>query len=330
MIALTSLRANGPLLSLIVGLTLISSAARAQTVFRVDAYPIPTVTLTQTQFLKGEKNGEATTVAGILRVPGPLTVIEKKPAVILLSGLGGANSAHEDWAAELLSLGVAVFTLDSFGGRKLYTLAEHARLASLARMLDAFAAVEILKGNPRVDASRIAIMGLSGGAVAALYSSNKRFTHAFGPPDFQFAAHVVLYAPCHIRLNNDAETTGKPIRLFHGIADDWTPIGPCRSYVERLKKAGADVSLAEFPDAHHAYDLPMFKQVLQFTNATSVRNCVLEEGPDGVVLNSKTGKPFGGGDACLEKGPHLGYNAAAHQATVQSVKAFLKHTFRLP
>jgi len=46
----------------------------------------------------------------------------------------------------------------------------------------------------------------------------------------------------------------EPIRLFHGDADDWVAIGPCRAYVQRLKAAGADATLTEFPDAVHAYD----------------------------------------------------------------------------
>ena len=67
MTALTSLRVNISLLSLIAGLILISSTAGAQNEYRVDAYPIPTMTITQTQFLKGEKNGQAATVAGCLK-----------------------------------------------------------------------------------------------------------------------------------------------------------------------------------------------------------------------------------------------------------------------
>ena len=259
MFALTSLAARVALLPIVWIASALS--ANAQTVYRVDAYPVSTMTLTQTQFLKGEKNGQSAIVAGVLRVPGPLTVIEKKPLVILLSGLGGANSAHDNWAQELLDTGTAVFTLDSFSGRQLYNMAQHSGLSSFTRMLDAFAAADTLKNNPRVDASRIAVMGLSGGAVAALYSSNARFAQTYGPAGFQFAAHIALYGPCHTTLQRDTETTGKPIRLFHGTADDWIPIGPCRSYVDRLKKAGADVSLTELPDAHHAYDIPAFPKV---------------------------------------------------------------------
>ena len=114
MFTLTSLAARVAFLTIVWIVS--APSGNAQTVYRVDAYPVSTRTLTLTQFLKGEKNGQPATVAGILRVPGPLTVIEKKPLVILLSGLGGANSAHDNWAQELLDTGTAVFTLDSRAG----------------------------------------------------------------------------------------------------------------------------------------------------------------------------------------------------------------------
>jgi dienelactone hydrolase len=46
----------------------------------------------------------------------------------------------------------------------------------------------------------------------------------------------------------------KPIRLYHGSADDWMPVGPCRDYVARLRKAGAIVNLVEYPGANHVFD----------------------------------------------------------------------------
>jgi len=36
------------------------------------------------------------------------------------------------------------------------------------------------------------------------------------------------------------------LRIFHGLADDWTPVGPCREYVERLTRAGVDAKVHEF------------------------------------------------------------------------------------
>jgi acetyl esterase/lipase len=106
-------------------------------------------------------------------------------------------------------------------------------------------------------------------------------------------------------------------------------IEPCRAYTERLKKAGADVALAEYPDAHHAYDVFTITQPITFPQAQTTRRCWLEEGQNGQILNSKTGKPYDLNDPCVEKGPQVAYNAAAHQATVRAVKEFLVATFRL-
>ncbi len=88
-------------------------------------------------------------------------------------------------------------------------------------------------------------MGFSKGAVAAVYSSNERFRKLHGPSNVQFAAHIGLYTPCNVRYAQDDKTSSKPIRMFHGIADDYVSIEPCREYAERLKKAGADVALTE-------------------------------------------------------------------------------------
>ena len=46
-------------------------------------------------------------------------------------------------------------------------------------------------------------------------------------------------------------------------------------------------------------------------------------------MNEKTGAPFTFADPCIERGAHIGYNAAAHQATVKAVKEFLAATFKL-
>jgi len=46
-------------------------------------------------------------------------------------------------------------------------------------------------------------------------------------------------------------------------------------------------------------------------------------------LDAKTGNPFNPAAPCTERGAHIGYNAAAHQATVKAVKEFLTATFKL-
>jgi dienelactone hydrolase len=298
----------------------------AQTFIRMEVHPIETVTLKTQQFLTGDLRGKPVTLAGQLRIPKPGT--DKLPAVVLVHGSGGISASANRWADELNSIGVAVFVLDSFAGRGIVsTINDQSQLDSLAMMVDAYRALALLARHPRIDSARIAVMGFSKGAVAAVYSSNERFRKIYAPADVAFAAHIGLYTPCYVSYRDDDKVTNKPIRLFHGIADDYVSVAPCRAYVERLKKAGADVSLTEYPDAHHAYDNFTYPEPLKFPQGQTMRNCLLQEGDNGQVLNAKTGQPFSLEDPCVELGPQVAYNAAAHRATVLAVKEFLSKSF---
>ena len=145
----------------------------------------------------------------------------------------------------------------------------------------------------------------------------------YGPPDASFAAHIGLYTPCNIAYRDDDKVTQKPIRLFHGTADDWVAIGPCRAYVERLRKAGASATLTEFPGAVHAYDSYNLLQPVQFPQAQTTRNCTLREGDGGEIVDVKSGKAFDYTHPCVEKGTHVVYDAPAHEATLRAVKELL-------
>ena len=160
-------------------------------------------------------------------------------------------------------------------------------------------------------------------AVAAVYSSSERFRQMYGPPNAEFAAHIGLYTPCYTTYHDDEKVTGKPIRLFHGQADDWVPIQPCRDYVERLKRLGADAALAEYPGAVHAYDNFYLKKPVKLQQAQTARNCLLAEGEGGQILNAKTSAPFTLNDPCMERGTTVVYDDAATAATISAVKELL-------
>ena len=160
--------------------------------------------------------------------------------------LGRASSTALDWPS---------FVLNSFAGRGIAnTVTDQSLLDSVAMATDAYRALDVLAQHPRIDPARIAIIGFSKGAVAAVYSANTRFRKLLGPAGTEFAAHIGLYTPCNVSYRDDEKVTGKPIRLHHGIPDDWVAIEPCRAYTARLKRAGADATLAEYPGAYHAYD----------------------------------------------------------------------------
>jgi dienelactone hydrolase len=305
-----------------------SNPASAQSVARIEMHPVQTITVTNQQFLTGDPAGKPAVVAGELRIPKGGT--DRLPAVILVHGSGGINASYDRWAQDLNAIGVAAFILDSFTGRGIVsTINDQSQLDSVAMMVDAYRALAVLAKHPRIDPARIAVMGFSKGAVAAVYSSNERFRRMYGPADTQFAAHIGLYTPCNIAYRDEEKTTGKPIRMFHGITDDWVSIAPCRTYVGKLKPAGVDVALTEFPDTYHAYDNAALVTAVKFPQAQTTRNCLLKEGDNGQILNAQTGQPYSLGDPCVERGTQVVYNPSAHQATVKAVREFLATTFAL-
>jgi dienelactone hydrolase len=308
---------------------LFAAQADAQSVARIELHPIQTVTLKTVQILTGDTKGTPVTVAGELRIPKPGT--DRLPAVILIHGSGGVGSNVDFWAKEINSRGIAVFILDTFTGRGIVNTGnDQSQLDSLAMMIDAYRALDLLAQHPRIDPERIAVMGFSKGAVAAVYSSNERFRKLYDLAKVGFAAHIGMYTPCNVHYRDDDKVTGAPIRLFHGIADDYVPIAPCRDYVERLKHASVNATLTEYPDAYHAYDAPLApRPPIVLPQAQTSRNCTLQEGDNGQVLNAKTGAVFTPADPCIEHGPHIGYNQAASEATAKAVREFLTATFKL-
>jgi dienelactone hydrolase len=300
--------------------------ARAQAIFRTEIYPVPTVTLSTADFLLGKKDGKPAMVAGELRIPKPGT--DRLPAVVLVHGSGGVGFNIGMWVGELNKAGLATFFTDSFTGRGITnTITDQSQLSSYTMMNDAFAALAVLGKHPRIDPDKIAVMGFSKGAVPALYASMNRFQSAHAPEGASFAAYIGFYTPCNTALVDDEKLSAKPIRLYHGIADDWVPIGPCRDYVARLKKAGANIDLVEYPGAYHAFDVQTIPGTLQLPQAQTARKCRLEEKPQGVIINSDTGQPFSLNDTCIERGTTIAYNAEATDAARKDVVEFLSKLF---
>jgi dienelactone hydrolase len=155
-----------------------------------------------------------------------------------------------------------------------------------------------------------------------------RFQKMHGPEGLQFAAHVGLYTPCGTTYRDD-DAVAKPIRLLHGIADNYVPIGPCRAYAERLSKAGKDIRLVEYPDAHHVFDAPILKEPRTLAAAPTTRRCSMVEADNGTILNQETKQPFSYSDACVEKGPTVAYQEAASKQARAYVRDFLKEVFAL-
>ena len=296
---------------------------------RTEIRPIDTLTLTDQQFLGGDKNGKATTIAGALRFPQGAPS-GRLPAVILLHGSGGVSGGNELWAKHFNEMGIASFLIDSFSARGLTsTSADQALLGRFNMILDAYRGADVIAAHPRIDPARIAVIGFSRGGQSALYSSLRRFQQAWAPR-VTFAAHIPLYASCNPTLIGDTDVSAVPIRQFHGSADDYVPVAPCRAFFERLRAAGRDAQLTEYPDAHHSYDNPLGPKTPTVARGSqSVRACKLKEEPLGTIVNAESGQPFTYQDPCVQTDPHLGSNEAAAQATRVAVKELLRTVFKL-
>ena len=293
---------------------------------RIELHAIPTQTLSDREFLTG-KDGKPATVTGELRIAQGTG---RLPLVVMMHGSGGMSPGLDTWSRQFNAMGVSTFALDGFTGRGITAVStDQAQLGRLNFIVDLYGALALLAKHPRVDPQRIALMGFSRGGQATLFASEQRFQKLWNKSGAEFAAYIPFYPDCATTYIDDTATVAKPIRIFHGIADDYNPVASCRRFVERLKAAGRDVVLTEYPDAHHGFDTPLGDGPVVSKGAQTVRDCSIVEKADGVLVNAATGQPFSYHDACVQLDPHVGRKAAAATAAQTAVAEFIRTLFVL-
>jgi dienelactone hydrolase len=268
-----------------------------------------------------------TWVTGELSVPAG--VAGRVPAVIVLHACAGVKPNLRDWARELNGAGYAALVLDSFDGRGVDEVCSGREQVSIpSRLIDAYRATALLGTHPHIDPQRIALMGFAQGGWVALWASHAPLQRRFMPPGTpQFAAYLPVYPDgCNARLKDETDISGGPVRIFQGDADDWTPIEPCRAYVERMRAAGRDVSLVPYEGALHAFDVPSFATPHHFAELLNASHCEAIQQADGRFVDAD-GRPVTPSSPCVTRGASMGYDAGAHRQLVADVKAFLADAF---
>jgi dienelactone hydrolase len=321
--------AAASLLSLTLsGFATAQTASPKQVAARVELHSIPSLTLSDQQFLNGDANAKPVTVTGEFRIAQGTG---RLPVVVLIHGSGGIGANIEPWAQQFNGMGISTFVIDGFTGRGLTSVnTDQASLGRLNFIVDIYRALELLAKHPRVDPERIALMGFSRGGQAALYASLTRFQKTWNKSGVQFAAYIPFYPDCATTYSGDADVAERPIRIFHGIPDDYNPVATCKAYVERLQGAKHDVVLTEYPGAQHGFDTPLnVGTVLVSTNAQTVRGCGIREADGGILINVATQKPFSYKDDCVQFNPHVGGNAEATAAARVAVTEFVRQVFKL-
>jgi dienelactone hydrolase len=293
----------------------------AQGISRTEAIPFESRTRSDAELLTA-KPGTPTGLAGVLRLPAGNNA--RWPLVMLLHGSGGYAPYLDAWVERLTARGYATFVVDSFSGRGLSSVRDdQATLGRLAAVTDAYQALAVLAKHPRIDAARVALMGLSRGGQGALYAANARIADvAAATPAPRFAAHVALYPNCATRYLDD-ERLSAPVRVFHGTADDFNAAAPCAAYVQRLRAAGADADITLYPGAHHVFDWPGLATPVRSAQAQSMRECSVVETQPGLLVNAATQAPFSFDDDCVRRGTTAAYHADAARRVEADVLTFL-------
>jgi len=211
---------------------------------------IPTISMNQ--FLAGTAGKKPTVISGLLNLPN--NVEKPVPAVVILHGQGGVHRNEKDWASRLRRIGIATFIVNSNKRPDCRNGTCYDSHQGMVNIVDAYRALALLSTHPLIDPSRIAVMGFSVGGKASLYSSVNRFQQLWNTSGTEFAAYLSFYPACNIRFEKDMEISDNPIRIFHGVLDEWVSPLACKEYIDLLSAAGNDVEITVYDNAHHGFD----------------------------------------------------------------------------
>ena len=183
-------------------------------------------------------------VADVFRpdTPGPM------PAVVLLGPCGGVTDHEYGWAARLRDRGYLAIVVQSLASRGVTNVC-HGEVPQVPHVAaDALAALRWLSMQPGVDATRVAVIGWSHGAGAALDVSRlsaRDYDYGNWP---RFRAAVAYYPPCEFA----DVLTKTPTLILLAEQDDWTPPGRCQG----VERDAENVATRMYLGALHAFDQP--------------------------------------------------------------------------
>jgi dienelactone hydrolase len=180
-------------------------------------------------------------VKGELRIPK--TESEKVPAVVVIHDSGGLESrVGEQYIGLLNQAGIATLELDLFprGGRP---------PTSRMNLPHTYGSLIYLANHPRIDATRIGVMGFSWGGLLSLFSTSSELTQAYTGGKYRFAAHMPMYPVCWAHLSvlegkNKVypvtvyqALTGAPVHILAAEKDDYDDPDSCQKFVQALPEA---------------------------------------------------------------------------------------------
>jgi dienelactone hydrolase len=264
----------------------------------------------------------------------PKTKAERYPAAVIAHASGGYVPANDGWFAdELNKAGFATLVYDSFKTRMLGSQIKGGNPSTLpSAVADAFAALNFLAGEPRIEPSRISILGFSFGGEVAQVTAFERLRMLFAP-EHRFAAHVGLYPALGFgSVAGPHAFTGAGVLFLLGEKDETVPAEKMQQYLAYLRRAATNVVIetVTYPGAYHAWTNPNPMKPTFFPDLASGRSCPL------VLIGEKSMKLLVDGkeqifdpverQQCLQnsRGYTMGFNADVRAKSLADTVAFLR------
>lgn len=286
-------------------------------------------------FTIADAPGEPTTATGTLFTPDRANSSEPAPAVVMLHGAAGVLYPREmTYARQFARMGVAALVVDAFGARRDRANGFVDRLMEITETMlvaDAYAALRYLASRGDVDPRRVALIGFSYGAMAAVFAAYEQVAETIAPEGPRFAGHVAYYGPCLARFR-DVRTTGAPVLMMSGENDAIVDRARCEEIKGDLETGGSAVRMVVFEGAYHQWD-GRFEG--PFMIGRNLADCRFRVSPEGSVHDLRTHLPMIGpftrkiilGLCADDEGYMIGRDDAIREKSNRELGAFLARIF---
>ena len=180
------------------------------------------------------------------------------PVVVLLHGCAGVRRKDTQWAEAFRQQGYVAIVVDSLSGRGITTREDRIRVCrgldlwGSTRAGDVLASLTYVRALPFVDAERIAVVGWSHGAWAAL-----DFLASASPEMVRGLRAVVAFYP-YCGLVSRARWRGfgvdVPVLMLLGEADSIVSTDSCLKLAVAQAEQGRSVSTKVYREVGHVFD----------------------------------------------------------------------------
>jgi dienelactone hydrolase len=289
------------------------------------------------QVLSREAAAGTPTVRANLRFPEQAK--DQYPAVVVVHTIAGYRETNEGYVAAVLrKSGFATLTYDSFAARGTTGAVMAGSPGYLtAGVADAYAALQRLASEPKIDSGRIAILGFSYGGEVAHVTAFEPLRSALVAGESRFAAHVAFYPGGDFGVVAvPGAYTGSPVLMLLGEKDDNLPVAKIENYLAYARAAGepAPIETVIYPGAYHAWTVPGLGTSRFYPEYVSTKNCplILLGQTQPVLLSDSQEKPFNAGSfaACIAAAPGytMGFDAAVRDQSITDAVRFLRRNLQ--